>query len=95
MKKPLGWTVDVETLSNQGIAELLTQLHGSVHREVITGLQREFIRRLRIHGMTDAQIIRRLAHGVYRGREFTELAREWATALEISMKEFKRIADAK
>ena len=95
MKKTPGWTVNVETLSHQGIVDLLRELHGSVHRDVISSLQRELIRRLRMHGMTDSQIIRRLAYAVPRGRKLTEVAKEWAAALDISVEEFKRVADAK
>ena len=61
MTKPPSWTVDVKSLSLDQIVQLLKELRGSEHKELIQNLKLELIERARGEGATDEQIIRVLA----------------------------------
>ena len=95
MKKPPGWSVNVKSLSHQHIVELLKALQDSPNSETVSSLRKELVDRLLARGMSSSQIINRLAHAVPRGRKLNEVAKDWATALGITVEEFKRIAHAK
>jgi hypothetical protein len=95
MKKPPDWSVDVQSLSHQNIVELLRELKDSPNSLIVSNLRKELVDRLRLRGMDSAQIIKRLANGVVRGRKLNEVAKDWAPALGVTVEEFKRIADAR
>ena len=89
------WNIDVESLSLRQIVELLKQLNNSKYEEVILDLRRELVKRARDEGASDETIIRSLTRGVPRGRKLDAVAKEWASVLGLSAKEFKRIANVK
>ena len=89
------WKVDVKGLSVSGIVTLLRQLDGSKYRNAILELRQELVRRARAEGASDEVIIRTLTRGVARGLNLNAVAKEWASTLGLSVKEFKRIANVK
>jgi hypothetical protein len=95
MPKDPTWKIDVKSLSAQEIVKLLRQLHESKYKEVILDLRRELVKRARDEGASDETIIRTLTQGVPRGLGLDAVAKEWASVLGLSVKEFKRIANAK
>jgi len=95
MPKEPSWKVDVKSLSNQKLVELSLSLDGSEHKEVVESLRRELVERLRAIGISNEEMVKRIASGVPRGRKFNEIAKAWAEILGMSVEEFKRIADAK
>ncbi len=95
MAKGPSWKVDVKSLSNQKLVELALNLDGSEHKEVVESLRRELVKRIRAIGISNEEMVKRIASGVPRGRKFNEIAKTWAEILGLSVEEFKRIADAK
>lgn len=96
MSKPAGWEVDVDSLSDAELAQLIRNLRGAEYPEVVLDLKREVIRRAaKRDGLSREEIIRKLAERVPRGRNLDNVAREWSGVLGVSVEEFKRIADAK
>lgn len=95
MAKKGDWQIDVQSLSNQQIAELVWQLEGSGQEQLVFRLRRELVNRLRARGRTDGEIIRYLTRGVPRGVRLQEFAKAWAGIFNLSVEEFKRIANAK
>ena len=95
MPKGPSWTVDVKSLSNQKLVELSLNLHGSEHREVVESLRRELVERIKAKGISNEEIVKRIASGVPRGRKLNDIAKAWAGILGLSLEEFKRIADAR
>lgn len=95
MPDQLPWNVDVNSLSTAEIVELLKQLSGSRYREVNLELRAKLIKRARLEGASDETIIRNLTRAVPRGLKLNAVANEWASALGLSVKEFKRIANVK
>lgn len=94
MSKPAGWEVDVESLSDAQLAEQIRNLRGADYPDVVLDLKREVIRRAsQRDGLTREEIIRKLAEHVPRGRDLSNVAREWNGVLGVSVEEFKRIAD--
>ena len=89
------WNIDVESLSLRQIVELLKQLNKSKYEEVILDLRRELVKRARDEGANDETIVRTLTRGVARGAKLDAVAKEWASVLGLSVKEFKRIANVK
>ena len=89
------WKVDVASLRTAEIIELLKQLSGSRYREVNLELRAELIKRARLEGASDETIIRNLTRAVPRGLRLNAIAEEWAGSLGLSVKEFKRIANAR
>ena len=90
-----GWKIDVKSLSTREIAKLLRQLDQSESKEVILDLRRELVKRARDEGAGDEAIIRTLTRAVPRGLGLDAVAKEWASVLGLSVKEFKQIANAK
>ncbi len=95
MPKEPNWMVDVKSLSTDKIVQLLKELRGSGHRELILNLKQELIEHARREGATDEQIIRVLAQNVPRGLSLRDVAKEWAECFGISVAEFKRIANVR
>ena len=95
MPQDPSWKIDVRSLSTKEIVKLLRQLDESAYKEVILDLRRELVRRARDEGAGDEVIIRTLTRAVPRGLGLDAVAKEWAEVLGLSVKEFKRIANAK
>lgn len=96
MSKPAGWELDVHSLSDAELAQQIRNLRGADFPEVVLDLKREVIRRAsQRDGLTKEEIIRKLAEHVPRGRDLTNVAREWNGVLGVTIEEFKRIADAR
>lgn len=95
MNKPPSWTINAESLSHQQLVAILKGLADTPHTDIIQNLRKELIRRLRVRRIDTPEIIRRLSFAVPRGRKLNDLANDWAETLEITVEEFKRIADAK
>lgn len=96
MAKEPSWKVDVKSLSNtHKLVELALSLDGSEHKEVVESLRRELVERIRAIGISNEEMVKRIASGVPHGRKFNEIAKAWAEILGLSVEEFKRIADAK
>jgi DNA repair exonuclease SbcCD ATPase subunit len=89
------WKIDIKSLSTNEIVRLLGQLNESKFKEVTIDLRRELIQRARDEGTTDETIVRTLTRGVARGAKLDAVAKEWASVLGLSVKEFKRIANVK
>ena len=89
------WNVDVGTLSTNEIVKLIAELKESKYEEITLRLRRELVKRARDEGATDETIIRTLTRGVSRGLKLDAVAKEWATVLGKSVKEFKRIANVR
>jgi len=96
MSKP-AWNLDLKSLSHQRLVEILKELQDTPHIEVVGDLRRELVDRLKSRGMDNTEIIKKLSFGVRRGRgsKLTEVANDWAETLGMTVKDFKRIADAK
>jgi hypothetical protein len=95
MSKPAGWDIDVDSLSDAQLAQFIRDLRGAEYPEVVLDLQREVIKRASKLGLTREQIIKKLAEHVPRGRDVTNIAREWSRVCGVTVEEFKRIADAR
>lgn len=95
MPKESSWRVNVKSLSNHRLVELALSLDGSEYKEIVESLRRELVERLRAIGISNEEMVKRIASGVPRGRKFNEIAKAWAEILGLSVEEFKRIADAK
>ena len=95
MSKPAGWDVDVDSLSDGQLAQLIRDLRGADYPAIVLDLKREIIKRASRQGLTREQIIRKLAEHVPRGRDLTNVAREWSGVCGVSVEEFKRIADGR
>ena len=95
MAEDPGWKIDVKSLDTKEIVKLLRQLDETEYKEVILDLRRELVKRARDEGASDDTIIRTLARAVPRGPGFDAVAKEWASILGVSVKEFKRIANVK
>ena len=89
------WKIDIKSLSTNEIVRLLGQLNESKFKEVTLDLRRELIQRARDEGANDETIVRILTRGVPRGTKLEAVAKEWASVLGLSVKEFKRIANVK
>jgi len=95
MPKDPSWRIDVKNLSTREIVKLLRQLDESEYKEVILDLRRELVKRARDEGASDETVIRTPTRAVPRGPGLDAVAKEWASILGLSVKEFKWIADAK
>jgi hypothetical protein len=96
MSKPAGWEVDTDSLSDTELARLIRDLRGADVPDVVLDLKRQVIKRAsQRDGLTREEIIKKLAEHVPRGRDITNVAREWNGVLGVSVEEFKRIADAR
>ena len=90
-----GVEIDVKNYSEQALLEIIQQLRGSQYRFQQMAAQKELVSRLRVkRSMTTEQIVTVLTHARTK-REQSEVAAEWAEALEITVKEFKRLASGK
>jgi hypothetical protein len=89
------WDIDISNLSTSEIVNLLRELNGSKYSDTIRELRQELVRRARTEGASDEVIIRTLTRGVARGSNLDAVAKEWASTLGLSVKEFKRIANVK
>lgn len=72
MAKGPSWKVDVKSLSNQKLVELALSLDGSEHKEVVESLRRELVERIRAIGISNEEMVKRIASGVPHGRKFEE-----------------------
>lgn len=95
MPKEPSWKIDVKSLSTKEIVKLLRQLGESKYKEIILDLRRELVKRAREEGASDEAIVKTLTRAVPRGLGLDAVAKEWADVLGLSVKEFKRIANAK
>ena len=95
MAETPNWNINVKGLSLTEIVNLLRQLDGTKHKDKILELQRELVNRARTEGVNDEAIIRTLARGGARGLDLDAVAKKWAGVLDVSVKEFKRIANVK
>jgi hypothetical protein len=95
MPEDPSWKIDIKSLSTNEIVRLLGQLNESKFKEVTLDLRRELIQRARDEGANDETIVRTLTRGVARGAKLDAVAKEWASVLGLSVKEFKRIANVK
>jgi hypothetical protein len=89
------WRINVSSLRTPEIVKLLRQLNQSKYNDVILDLRRELIKRARDEGASDDTIIRTLTRSVPRGLALDAVAKEWAKILDLTVKEFKRIANVK
>ncbi len=94
MSKP-AWNLDVKSLSHQQLVAILKELQDTPYVEIVRDLRKELVERLKSRGIKTPEIIKRLSYTVPRGRKLNDVAKDWAEALEITVEEFKRIADAK
>lgn len=94
MGKDPGWSIDVESCSTEQLVELAKQLKGSEHRAQLLAIQREMVARLRKAGFSDQKIVDALIANAWAG-DRAALAKEWAEALGMTEKEFKRLASGK
>lgn len=83
-------SVDVKSCSDGELGDLIEQLRGSDHLAVQLDIQKELIERTRNKGKTTQQIVDMLILGEPRNRR-PEIAKEWAAALGITEKEFRRL----
>lgn len=88
-------SVDVKSLSDERLVEIALQLDGSEHVELVDSLRRELIKRLKAMGKTTQDIIKYIVLNVYRGRRMGVVVRNWARVLDVTVEEFRRIADVK
>lgn len=91
MKKRNGnhfFTIDVSSLSNEGLVEVIKQLEDSAYITVRKKIQKELVKRLKEKGFKNKQIAMILTSNVYGLRKRLSIAKEWADALEISVDEF-------
>lgn len=95
MSETPSWKIDVKGLSLNEIVNLLKELGGTKHQEVLQELRQELIQRARREGASDATIIRTLTRGVARGLRLDAVAKQWASTLGLTVREFKRIANVK
>ena len=90
-----GIEIDVKNYSEKALLEIIRQLRGSQHWFQQMAAQKELVSRLRAkRSMTTEQIVTVLTQGRTK-REQAEVAAEWADALEITVKEFKRLASGR
>lgn len=94
MEEDAGWSVDVESCSPEQLVELAKQLKGSEHKTQLLAVQREMVSRLRKAGFNNQKIVDTLIANTWVG-DRPDLAKEWAAALGITEKEFKRLASGK
>jgi hypothetical protein len=92
MAEESGWGVDVKSCSDKELVSIIQQLRGSRHLAIQLAAQRELVNRLRIkRGLNTSQIVSVLTSGAGK-KERAEIAREWASVLELSEMEFRRLA---
>lgn len=85
--------IDVVGLSDRELRDLCWNLKGSNHPSVLLSAKKEFVRRTR-KTLSTEKIIRLITVG--RTKENQQLtAEEWAEPLELSVKDFMRIASGK
>lgn len=80
--------IDVSSLSHENLVEVIKQLEGSRYIAVRKKAQRELVKRLKNKGFGNKKIAMILTSNVYGIRKRIAIAKEWADALEISIKEF-------
>ena len=85
-------SIDVKSCNPHELVALIDQLNGGQHEGLRNELQRELVSRLRAKGLSNARIIDTLIQGVGRASVRDQIAKQWAQALEITVKEFKQIA---
>lgn len=88
-----GWlSIDYKSYSPSQLVTLIKQLEGGQHDSLRLDVMRELIERLREKGLTDHRIIDELVRGVGAGRKRDRIATEWAPALGLNARDFKRLA---
>jgi len=90
-----GWTVDVGSLSEDQLVEMLDLLKDSKHKQIQLAIRHELIIRAKKIGLTDRQIIDSLLRGVPTGIKWNNIASDWAGAIGLTIQEFKRLASGK
>ncbi len=85
-----GIDVDLNSLSPEGLVDLIQQLEGSRHLELRKRAQKELVDRLKKEGFTSQKIAVLLTTNVYGMAKKKAIAKEWADALGVTPKEFLR-----
>ncbi len=94
MKKRNGnnfFDVDISSLSNQNLVDIIKQLEDSAYVTVRKKAQKELVNRLKEKGFSNKKIATILTSNVYGIKKRLLIAKEWAEALEISIEEFLRL----
>ena len=85
------FTLDVSSLSNESLVEIIKQLEDSAYITVRKKVQRELVKRLKEKRFDNKKIAAILTSNVYGMRRRSAIAKEWADALEISVDEFFKL----
>lgn len=89
-----GWSIRVKGLSTATLMELYQLLKGSAENRVqALEVQAELIARARAEGLTIHEIVKALVTGVGKKSERGDIAKEWCSALGITEREARRLAD--
>lgn len=83
--------IDVLSLSNESLVEVIKELKDSVYITVRKKAQKELVRRLKEKGFDNKRIVKILTTNLYGTRKRLAIAKEWAEALEISEEEFIKL----
>lgn len=85
-----GIDVDLDSLSPEGLVDLIQRLEGSRHLKLRRRVQKELVDRLKKEGFTSQKIAVLLTTNVYGLAKKKAIAKEWADALGVTPKEFLR-----
>lgn len=83
--------IDVSSLSHENLVEVIKQLKDSTYVLVRKKAQKELVKRLKDKGFSNKRIAMLLTSNVYGTRKRLDIAKEWAEALDISVKEFMKL----
>lgn len=83
--------IDVTSLSHENLVEVIKQLKDSTYVLVRKKAQKELVKRLKDKGFSNKRIAMLLTSNVYGTRKRLDIAKEWAEALDISVKEFMKL----
>ena len=83
-----GIDVDLNSLSPEGLVDLIQQLEESRHLGLRKRAQKELVDRLKKQGFTSQKIAVLLTTNVYGMAKKKAIAKEWADALGVTPKEF-------
>ncbi|HET6466661.1 MAG TPA: hypothetical protein VFH55_13705 [Nitrospiria bacterium] len=83
--------VNLDSMSPEGLVDLIQQLEGSRHIGLRKRAQKELVGRLKKQGFTDQRIAVLLTTNVYGVAKKKTIAKEWADALGITLNEFLKL----
>ena len=90
-EKESGLDVDLNSLSPEGLVDLIQRLEGSRHLGLRTRAQKELVERLKKQGFSSQRIAVLLTTNVYGMAKKRAIAKEWAGALGVTDKEFLKL----